>query len=124
MTPHNLAVVFGPTLIRAPANEDLITNQGQINVFMEFFISEYFNMFPEENLAEVAAAHREHEDDDEEDTGDHTDEELASDEGSYRFVFLQLRKAVNHCFPSLYTAVTQYRNFALLCFAMLCYALL
>eukprot|EP00794_Sanderia_malayensis_P006153 gene6153-6859_t len=91
MNSHNLAVVFGPTLIRAPANEDLITNQGQINIFMEFFINEFFSVFPDEadagtcdNLRDFT--NEEDIEEEDEDTVDHTDDELGSDdeaEGDY-----------------------------------------
>ncbi len=82
MNPHNLAVVFGPTLIRAPANEDLITNQGQINIFMEFFINEFFNVFPDEmDLPPVGSYRDLPNDDDDDDTVEHTDDELGSDDG-------------------------------------------
>ena len=91
MTSHNLAVVFGPTLIRAPANEDLITNQGQLNIFMEFFISEFYNIFPEEKkLAEdgTKSMRSDDGDDDDDDEGadNQTDDELASDEGKIRLI--------------------------------------
>ena len=48
MPPHNLSVVFGPTVVHAPATAELITNQGQINIFIEFLISEFFSIFPNE----------------------------------------------------------------------------
>ena len=48
MPPHNLSVVFGPTVIHAPATAELITNQGQINIFIEFLITEFFSIFPNE----------------------------------------------------------------------------
>ena len=49
MTSHNLAVVFGPTLIRLPENENLLTNQGQMNIFMDVLINEFYQIFPEEH---------------------------------------------------------------------------
>ena len=48
MTTHNLAVVFGPTLIRMPENEEMLTNQGQINIFMDMLINEFYTLFPDE----------------------------------------------------------------------------
>lgn len=49
MTSHNLAVVFGPTLIRLPENENLLTNQGQMNIFMDVLINDFYQIFPEEH---------------------------------------------------------------------------
>jgi len=48
MTSHNLAVVFGPTLFRVADNENLLTKQGQINVFVELLISHFYDIFPNE----------------------------------------------------------------------------
>ncbi|XP_057296913.1 SLIT-ROBO Rho GTPase-activating protein 2-like isoform X2 [Hydractinia symbiolongicarpus] len=50
MTSHNLAVVFGPTLFRVPDNDNLLTNQGQINVFVDTLISEFYKIFPDEPM--------------------------------------------------------------------------
>lgn len=50
MTSHNLAVVFGPTLFRVPDNDNLLTNQGQINVFVDTLINEFYKIFPDEPM--------------------------------------------------------------------------
>eukprot|EP00795_Rhopilema_esculentum_P002020 gene2020-17581_t len=78
MTPHNLAVVFGPTVIRAPATEDVITSQGQINIFIELFITELFSIFPNDKPLNDDGTSIRSDDGDDEDGDD--DEDLGSDE--------------------------------------------
>ena len=83
MTPHNLAVVFGPTVIRAPATEDVITSQGQINIFIELFITELFSIFPNEKPLNDDGTSIRSDDGDDEDGDDDGDEDLGSDEGTF-----------------------------------------
>ena len=46
MTAHNLAVVFGPSLFRVSDDAHLLTNQGQINIFIDILINEFYEIFP------------------------------------------------------------------------------
>ena len=86
MPPHNLSVVFGPTVVHAPATAELITNQGQINIFIEFLISEFFSIFPNEKRLNNDGTRSVQSDDENEevvdDDGDGSDVGDVSDEGS------------------------------------------
>lgn len=46
MDAHNLAVVFGPTLLRIPSEQDMIAYQSQVNGMMELLIKHYGEVFP------------------------------------------------------------------------------
>ena len=98
MDAHNLAVVFGPTLIRVPDNEDPITVQGQVNVFMKFIISEYYALVPDDEEQHTPENHvisADETDEKDDDTVEHTDDELGSEEGMPKFIFF-INKAVNN----------------------------
>ena len=46
MDAHNLAVVFGPTLLRIPSEPDMIAYQSQVNGMVELLIKHYTELFP------------------------------------------------------------------------------
>ena len=46
MDAHNLAVVFGPTLLRIPSEQDMIAYQSQVNGMMELLIKHCAEIFP------------------------------------------------------------------------------
>lgn len=46
MDAHNLAVVFGPTLLRIPSEQDMIAYQSQVNGMMELLIKHCAEVFP------------------------------------------------------------------------------
>lgn len=46
MDAHNLAVVFGPTLLRIPSEQDMIAYQSQVNGMMELMIKHCAEIFP------------------------------------------------------------------------------
>lgn len=46
MDAHNLAVVFGPTLLRIPSEQDMIAYQSQVNGMMELMIKHCVEIFP------------------------------------------------------------------------------
>ncbi|PFX15089.1 SLIT-ROBO Rho GTPase-activating protein 1 [Stylophora pistillata] len=46
MDAHNLAVVFGPTLLRIPSEQDMIAYQSQVNGMIELFIKHCDEIFP------------------------------------------------------------------------------
>ena len=46
MDAHNLAVVFGPTLLRIPSEQDMIAYQSQVNGMMELLIKHCDEVFP------------------------------------------------------------------------------
>ena len=46
MDAHNLAVVFGPTLLRIPSEQDMIAYQSQVNGMMELLIKHCAEAFP------------------------------------------------------------------------------
>lgn len=86
MTSHNLAVVFGPTLFRVPDNDNLLTNQGQINVFVDTLINEFYKIFPDEPME----SNYEDKTDglsDEGDEGERTEDEIDSEDGKRISVF-------------------------------------
>jgi len=80
MPPHNLSVVFGPTVVHAPATAELITNQGQINIFIEFLISEFFSIFPNERPLNNDGTVQSDDENDIDDDGDVSD---VTDDGDY-----------------------------------------
>ena len=45
MDAHNLAVVFGPTLIRVSEEDDMISSQGHFNKVVETIIKSYDVVF-------------------------------------------------------------------------------
>lgn len=49
MDAHNLAVVFGPTLLRIPSEQDMIAYQSHVNGMMELIIKHCGEIFPGEN---------------------------------------------------------------------------
>jgi len=72
MDAHNLAVVFGPTLLRIPSEQDMIAYQSHVNSMMEVIIKHPEEIFPGE--AEVDSTHlSEPEESDESSTDDGTD---------------------------------------------------
>ena len=81
MTSHNLAVVFGPTLFRIPENENLLTNQGQINVFIDVLINEFYQIFPDEPSEGLFEDKLDGGGYDEMEDGEHTEDELDSEDG-------------------------------------------
>ena len=94
MTSHNLAIVFGPTLFRMQENENLLTNQGQINVFIDILIDEFYQIFPDEP-SEAGFDDKPDGMSDEMEDGDRTEDELDSEDGKcsddimwYCFTFL------------------------------------
>ena len=101
MTSHNLAVVFGPTVIHAPATIELITNQGQINIFIERLISEFYSVFPNEKLLNEDGLQsiRSDEVDEENDevADDDADVSDVSDEGGYCCIFSSFVSVVFIC---------------------------
>ena len=46
MDAHNLAVVFGPTLLRIPTEQDMIAFQSQVNGMVEHMIKYCDEIFP------------------------------------------------------------------------------
>ena len=46
MDAHNLAVVFGPTLLRIPTEQDMIAYQSQVNGMIELLIKHCNEVFP------------------------------------------------------------------------------
>ena len=46
MDAHNLAVVFGPTLLRIPNEQDMIAYQSHVNGMIEFIIKHCGEIFP------------------------------------------------------------------------------
>ena len=46
MDAHNLAVVFGPTLLRIPSEQDMIAYQSQVNGMIELLIKHCDEVFP------------------------------------------------------------------------------
>ncbi|EDO46865.1 predicted protein, partial [Nematostella vectensis] len=50
MDAHNLAVVFGPTLLRIPSEQDMITYQSHVNGMMEVIIKNYDQVFPQNDF--------------------------------------------------------------------------
>lgn len=46
MDAHNLAVVFGPTLLRIPSEQDMIAYQSQVNGMIELLIKHCDEIFP------------------------------------------------------------------------------
>ena len=46
MDAHNLAVVFGPTLLRIPSEQDMIAYQSQVNGMIELLIKHCSEVFP------------------------------------------------------------------------------
>lgn len=97
MTSHNLAVVFGPTLFRVADNENLLTKQGQINVFIDVLIGQFYSIFPDEphegDFDECDNIDSDEEDNVEEEHDhvihDHTEDEL-SDEGLSLFYLFDI----------------------------------
>lgn len=84
MTPHNLAVVFGPSLFRVSNDEHLLTNQGQINIFIDILINEFYEIFPEEPPEESFEDQldgRLPSTEDYDDDGERTEDELDSEDG-------------------------------------------
>ena len=75
MDAHNLAVVFGPTLIRVSEEDDMISSQGHFNKVIETIIKSYDVVFDGEGLDTV-----DHEDEEEEDETRHTEDELSRDD--------------------------------------------
>lgn len=73
MDAHNLAVVFGPTLIRVSEEDDMISSQGHFNKVVETIIKSYDVVFDGEGLETV-----DHEEE-EEDEGK-TEDELSPNE--------------------------------------------
>jgi SLIT-ROBO Rho GTPase activating protein len=53
MDAHNLAVVFGPTLIRVSEEDDMISSQGHFNKVVETIITSYDVVFDGEGLDTV-----------------------------------------------------------------------
>jgi SLIT-ROBO Rho GTPase activating protein len=49
MDAHNLAVVFGPTLLRIPSEQDMIAFQSHVNGMMEVIIKHTDELFPGES---------------------------------------------------------------------------
>lgn len=70
MDAHNLAVVFGPTLIRVSEEDDMISSQGHFNKVIETIIKSYDVVFDGEGLDTV-----DNEDEEEEKTRE-TDDDL------------------------------------------------
>lgn len=48
MSPYNLAICFGPTLMRAPEDKDQVQYQNQVNALVENMIRFQEDMFPKE----------------------------------------------------------------------------
>ena len=46
MDAHNLAVVFSPTLLRIPSEQDMIAYQSQVNGMIELLVKHCEEIFP------------------------------------------------------------------------------
>lgn len=51
MQPYNLAVCFGPSLVRGSQDDDVVTLQAQINALVKNIIIQHESIFP--NQSEV-----------------------------------------------------------------------
>ncbi|KAM9752182.1 rho GTPase-activating protein 4a isoform 1-T1 [Menidia menidia] len=49
MQPYNLAVCFGPSLVRGAQDDDVVTLQPQINALVKSIILQYESIFPSQN---------------------------------------------------------------------------
>lgn len=77
MDAHNLAVVFGPTLIRVSEEDDMISSQGHFNKVIETIIKSYDVVFDGEGLDTV-----DNEDEEEEKTRETDDDMTPNDTDS------------------------------------------
>ena len=104
MDAHNLAVVFGPTLIRVSEEDDMISSQGHFNKVLETIIKSYDLVFDRDGLDPVDTVD-EFDDDDEEEEAQKTEDEISRDEAEdsdsedgkvvmtiYRFNILKRRR--------------------------------
>ena len=103
MDAHNLAVVFGPTLIRVSEEDDMISSQGHFNKVLETIIKSYDLVFDRDGLDPVDTV--DEFDDDEEEEAQKTEDEISRDEAEdsdsedgkvvmtiYRFNILKRRR--------------------------------
>ncbi|XP_020900338.1 SLIT-ROBO Rho GTPase-activating protein 1 [Exaiptasia diaphana] len=67
MDAHNLAVVFGPTLLRIPSEQDMIAYQSHVNGMMEVIIKYPDQIFPGETEVDSAQLSEAEESDSDED---------------------------------------------------------
>ena len=74
MDAHNLAVVFGPTLIRVSEEDDMISSQGHFNKVVEAIIKSYDVVFGGEGLDTVDNDYEEDEE------AQKTEDELSRDD--------------------------------------------
>lgn len=85
MNTHNLAVVFGPSLFRVKDDENLLTNQGQVNSFIDILITEFYQIFPDEPIEDGFESNDRPDGrgqySDDNDDGDRTEDELDSEDG-------------------------------------------
>lgn len=49
MQPYNLAVCFGPTLVRGANDDDVVAMQPQINALVKNIILQHESIFPSQN---------------------------------------------------------------------------
>lgn len=52
MQPYNLAVCFGPSLVRGAQDEDVVTLQPQINAVVKDIILQHESIFPNQSEVE------------------------------------------------------------------------
>ena len=74
MDAHNLAVVFGPTLIRVSEEDDMISSQGHFNKVVEAIIKSHDVVFDGEGLDTVDNDYEEDEE------AQKTEDELSRDD--------------------------------------------
>ena len=104
MDAHNLAVVFGPTLIRVSEEDDMISSQGHFNKVVEAIIKSYEVVFDGEGLDTVD---NEYEEDEE---AQKTEDELSRDDsdseegkGLEKLSYLHwIALSVLNCFDSIW----------------------
>ena len=66
MDAHNLAVVFGPTLLRIPTEQDMIAYQSHVNGMLELIIKHTNEVFPGQTETDAPALSETEESDSEE----------------------------------------------------------
>lgn len=69
MDAHNLAVVFGPTLLRIPSEQDMIAYQSHVNSMMEVIIKHPEEIFPAESETDSVQLSEPDDDSEESDEG-------------------------------------------------------
>lgn len=105
MDAHNLAVVFGPTLIRVSEEDDMISSQGHFNKVLETIIKSYDLVFDRDGLDPVDTVDEFDDDEEEEEEAQKTEDEISRDEAEdsdsedgkvvmaiYRFNILKRRR--------------------------------